>query len=161
MGKRADMACYDGLVRVLRNDDDRLVRSEAAFAVGRLNRRYFSVGFTPLAEAVQADPSVFVRAAAATSLGYVRDARAIPVLVEALYDDARGKMVVRNGDRVTTYKACPADAARTSLEKIVGLRFASSAATTQARRDEMSAKWEGWYTARRHMLPQTHAYAKK
>ena len=161
IARNPNMSDYDALVRTLRTDENRLVRSQAAFALGELNQRRFSIAFTPLVEALETDPSVFVRAAAATSLGDVRDARAVEILVTALDDQTRGEMVIKHGDKATLYKACPSDAARTSLEKVLRFKYTSDAMTAQERRDAISAQWQNWYAARRDRLPSARAYAKK
>jgi HEAT repeat protein len=161
LGEHPDMASYNALVKALRADPDRLVRSQAAFAVGRFNQRFFSVGFAPLVEALETDSSVFVRAAAATALSSNRDSRAVAVLVEALDDQARGEVSIVVGDRTVTYKACVADAARTSLEKIVGLKYISQAQTAKAQRDEIAAKWTDWYRSAQASLPNDSAVATK
>jgi HEAT repeat protein len=154
LGETGDMSCYDDLVVVLRRDPNRIVRSEAAFALGSLSERYYSVGFFPLVDSLENDPSVFVRSASALSLSRTRDSRAVAPLVTALHDKARGEVAMREGERVIVYRACVSDAARTSLEKIVQLRFASTAETAEAKRDEMAAKWQ-------HMLPSNTALARK
>ena len=161
LGREQDMANYETLVDVMRSDPDRLVRSKAAFAVGKLSERYFSVGFQPLAEALATDDSVFVRAAAATALSSTCDSRSVGVLVGALEDNARGEMTIREGDHSVTYRACAADAARTSLEKVVGVQLTSKADDAAARRAEVAAAWQNWYAAKQELLPSDTALARK
>jgi len=161
LGAEQDKAHYDTLVDVLRYDPDRLVRSKAALAIGKLNERYFSVGFQPLAEAVVVDGSVFVRAAAATALSSTCDSRAVAVLVGALEDSARGELTVREGEHYVTYRACTADAARSSLEKVVAIEFRPRAGDAAAMRMEMAAAWQSWYSANESLLPSETALARK
>lgn len=160
-GRTGDMSCYDELVVSLRRDPNRLVRSQAAFALGALSKRYYSVGFFPLVDSLENDSSVFVRSACALSLSSTRDSRAVGPLVRALRDTARGRMAVRNGDRVVVYRACVSDAARSSLESVVKMTFASKAETAQAQRNEMAGMWESWYLPREDMFPGTTAMASK
>jgi HEAT repeat protein len=161
LAKKEDMAKYDDLVVVLREDPERLVRSEAAFSLGRLGQTYYSVGFYPLVDALENDSSAFVRAAAALSLSYTRDSRAIAPLVRALGDTGRGEMAVKDGDKVTVYKACVADAARESLERILEMKIASSEDTTEAQRTEIARTWQQWYASKAHMLPSETALASR
>jgi HEAT repeat protein len=161
LGKHADMSSYNDLVGVLKTDPDRLVRSQAAFAIGKISQKHFSIGFEPLAQAVEGDKSVLGRSAAALALSSTRDSRAVSVLVSALSDTSRGEVKVRTGDRVVTYRACTADAARTSLEKIVGLKYTSAAATAQAQRDEIAAQWSNWYASAAASLPDGRAVATR
>jgi hypothetical protein len=159
VGETCDPKLYDNVVALLRDDPDRLVRSQAAFTLGDYSRRYYSVGYTPLVNALQNDPSVFVRAASALSLSATKDSRAVEPLIASLRDDDRGEMLVRNGDKATVYKACTADAARTSLEKIVGLQFDSKSAQADAKRMEVASQWEDWYTPRADYFPSQTAVA--
>lgn len=161
LGTTGDMSCYDELVVSLRRDPNRLVRSQAAFALGKLSKRYYSVGFFPLVDSLENDSSVFVRSACALSLSSTRDSRAVGPLVRALRDTARGRMAVRRGDKVVVYRACVSDAARSSLESVVKLTFASQAQTARAQRDEIAGMWEGWYLPREHMFPGGTALASK
>lgn len=161
LGQAGEMAAYDDLVAILRTDPDRLVRSQAAFALGDLSEKYYAVAFTPLSEALATDKSVFVRAAAAKSLAVVADARAVGPLVATLRDRSRGEVRVRQGDRVVRYRACASDAARTSLEKTVGLSFSSHAMTAKDQREEIYSNWETWYAARRSHFPADRAFAAK
>ncbi len=161
IGQAGDISTYDELVSVLQMDSDRLVRSQAAFALGELSKRYYSVGFTPLVDSLENDPSVFVRAAAALSLSATRDSRAVEPLVAALADDTRGEMAVKEGDRVIVYKACAADAARTSLEKIVGVTFQSDAPAVEDKRREIASHWDDWYTPRVDCFPGKTAVARQ
>lgn len=161
LGKNGDMSCYDDLVVILRRDPERLIRSQAAFALGDLGLRYYSVGFHPLVDSLENDPSAFVRAASALALSYTRDSRAIAPLVTALRDMGRGEVALRNGDKVVVYRACVSDAARTSLESILQMSFASKAETAQAKREDTAAQWENWYQPRRHLLPGATALASK
>jgi len=161
LGRTGDMSCYDELVVVLRRDPNRLVRSRAAFALGELSKRYYSVGFFPLVDSLQHDGSVFVRSACALSLCATRDSRAVGPLVAALRDKGKGQMAVRRGDRIVIYKACVSDAARSSLEKIVGMTFTSKAQKANAQRDEIAGMWENWYLPRQDMFPGDTALASK
>ncbi len=161
LGTVGDMSAYDDLVAVLRQDPDRLVRSQAAFALGHLSQRYYSVGFYPLVDALENDASVFVRSASALSLANTRDSRSVEPLVAALRDTARGEMAVRYGDKVVVYKACVADAARTALRQIVRIDFASTAPTADAQREEIAEMWEAWYAPRQNFLPRDTALAKQ
>lgn len=156
-----DISGYEDLVAVIREDPDRLVRSQAAFGLGTFGKQYFGIGFHPLADSLENDPSPFVRSAAALSLSSVRDCHAIAPLVAALRDASRGEMAVRHGARVVVYRACVADAARTSLEKIIGLDFRSTATSPEGKRMEIASQWEAWYMPRRHMLPGETAIAVK
>ena len=74
------------IARVLKNDDNELVRHEAAFSLGQM---CYSSSVQPLADATTNDPSMFVRHEAAIALGVVgsRDAKA--ALEEALGDPDR------------------------------------------------------------------------
>ncbi|MCD6404640.1 MAG: HEAT repeat domain-containing protein [Planctomycetes bacterium] len=161
LGTVGDMSAYDDLVVVLRQDPDRLVRSQAAFALGQMGRRYYSIGFYPLVDALENDASVFVRSASALSLANTRDSRSVEPLVAALRDTDRGEMAVRYGDKVIVYKACVSDAARTSLRQIVQMNFTSTAQTADAQRDEVAGMWEAWYTPRQNLLPRDTALAKR
>jgi len=160
LGARADMSSYDTIVYILKNDSDRLVRSQAAFALGDLNRRYYSVAFQPLVEALETDPSVFVRAASALALSETPDSRAIEPLVAALYDTAHGEVKVWAGNKVITYRACPADAARTALEKIAPLKFRSIAVSADTKRKEIASQWQRWYGDVHDLLPEHTAVAE-
>ena len=159
LGRRQDMDCYERLVAVLHEDPDRLVRSEAAFALARLSEKYYSIGFCPLLEALENDPSAFVRAASALSLSATPDSRAVEPLVKALRDRARGRVALRWEDRVVVYDACVSDAARFSLEEIVGLHFESQAPSADAQRREITAGWSSWYEPRGHLFPKSTAVA--
>jgi len=161
LGRTGDMSCYDELVVTLRRDPNRLVRSRAAFALGELSKRYYSVGFFPLVDSLQHDGSVFVRSACARSLSATRDSRAVGPLVAALRDMGKGQMAVRRGDRIVIYKACVSDAARSSLEKIVEMTFTSKAQKANAQRDEIAGMWENWYLPRQDMFPGDTALASK
>ena len=161
LGETGDMSVYNDLVAALRTDPDRLVRSQAAFAIGELNKRYYSIGFYPLTEALEHDSSVFVRAASALSLSAVKDARAVAPLVTALRDDERGEAEVMAGDKVIVYKVSAADAARTSLERLVGLQFASRAITAGEKRSEIASQWEDWYEPRIACFPTETAVASQ
>jgi HEAT repeat protein len=155
------MTCYDDLVTTLRKDPDRMVRSQAAFSLGELGKRYYSVGFNPLVDSLENDPSAFVRSASALALSCTRDSRAVAPLVAALKDTERGEVAVRQGKKVRVYRACVSDAARSSLEKVLEMSFTSVAETAQAQRDDIAAQWDSWYQPRRHRLPGATAFAKK
>ncbi len=161
LGQNGDMTCYDELVTALRRDPDRMVRSQAAFSLGELGKRYYSVGFNPLVDSLENDPSAFVRSASALALSCTRDSRAVAPLVASLRDTERGEVAVRKGDKVVVYRACVSDAARTSLEKILEMRFTSVADTAEEKRVDIAAQWDSWYQPRRHRLPGATAYAKK
>ncbi len=162
LGEKRDMADYDEIVRVMRGDPDRIVRSKAAIALGQLGQRYYAIGFTPLCEALQNDQSVFVRAAAAKALSSTNDSRSVSVLVHALDDEARGEAVVLEDDHAVTVRACAADAARTSLEGLLGMRFAAEAVNAAPeKRAEMASQWQSWYTVKADKLPKSSSLASK
>ncbi len=71
------------IARVLKNDDNELVRHEAAFSLGQM---CYSSSVGPLAEATLQDPSMFVRHEAAIALGVVGSKEARDVLERALDD---------------------------------------------------------------------------
>ena len=56
------------IAKVLKNDENELVRHEAAFALGQMN---YSSAIPPLNDATLHDPSMFVRHEAAIALGVV------------------------------------------------------------------------------------------
>ncbi len=160
MGATGDMSHYGELVQALRRDPNRMVRSQAAFSIGEISKRYYSIGFYTLVDALENDPSVFVRSASALSLSATHDSRAIAPLVRALNDNGRGRIAVRRGDSVVVYSACVADAARTSLEKIMRMSFTSQADTATVQRHEIALMWEEWYISREHIFPGTRAFAR-
>jgi len=71
------------IAKVLKNDDNELVRHEAAFALGQMN---YSSAIPPLNDATLHDPSMFVRHEAAIALGVVGSREAIETLEKALND---------------------------------------------------------------------------
>jgi len=161
LGEDPDMKYYGQVVAMLQNDPDRLVRSQAAFTLGKFSERYYSIGFNPLADAMRSDSSLFVRAASAVSISATVDCRAIEPLIESLRDDARGEAQLKVGGKVIVYRACPADAARVSLEKIMGMEFTSAATTTDEQRFEIASQWEDWYDPRAGCFPSQTAVAKQ
>jgi HEAT repeat protein len=161
LGEAPDMDHYAALVDILQNDPDRIVRSQAALTLGKYSEKYYAIGFCPLSESMQNDPSLFVRAASAVSLSAVRDSRAVVPLIESLRDDARGEVEIALGDKVMVYRACPADAARTSLEKIMGMSFDSAAAVADQKRTEIASQWEDWYDPRAGFFPSPQTAVAK
>jgi len=71
------------IAKVLKNDDNELVRHEAAFALGQMN---YSSAIPPLNDATLHDPSMFVRHEAAIALGVVGSREAKETLEKALND---------------------------------------------------------------------------
>lgn len=71
------------IARVLKSDDNELVRHEAAFSLGQICH---SSGIDPLADATLNDSSMFVRHEAAIALGVIGSARAKGALRRALED---------------------------------------------------------------------------
>jgi deoxyhypusine monooxygenase len=70
---------------VLRDDDNALVRHEAAFSLGQLG---YTSGIAALADAVRLDPSFFVRHEAAVALGVIGSEEARKTLDAALKDES-------------------------------------------------------------------------
>jgi deoxyhypusine monooxygenase len=68
---------------VLKNDDNELVRHEAAFSLGQMCLRS---GVPPLEDATRNDPSLFVRHEAAVALGVIGSQDAKATLQKALDD---------------------------------------------------------------------------
>jgi HEAT repeat protein len=68
---------------VLKNDDNELVRHEAAFSLGQMCLRS---GIPPLEDATKNDPSLFVRHEAAVALGVIGSQDAKATLQKALDD---------------------------------------------------------------------------
>ena len=68
---------------VLKNDDNELVRHEAAFSLGQMCLRS---GIPPLEDATRNDPSLFVRHEAAVALGVIGSQDAKETLQKALED---------------------------------------------------------------------------
>lgn len=68
---------------VLKNDDNELVRHEAAFSLGQMCLRS---GIPPLEDATKNDPSLFVRHEAAVALGVIGSQDAKATLQKALED---------------------------------------------------------------------------
>jgi HEAT repeat protein len=85
MADIAGEAAIEPIGKVLKDDDNDLVRHEAAFSLGQLG---FSSGIEPLAEAVKNDPSLFVRHEAAVALGVIGSEEARKTLNEALEDES-------------------------------------------------------------------------
>ena len=71
------------IAKILKNDDNELVRHEAAFALGQMS---YSSAIPPLADATLNDPSMFVRHEAAIALGVVGSKEAKETLEKALND---------------------------------------------------------------------------
>ena len=71
------------IAHVLKNDENELVRHEAAFSLGQM---CYSSSVKPLAESTLQDPSMFVRHEAAIALGVVGSKEAKDVLEKALDD---------------------------------------------------------------------------
>ena len=71
------------VAKVLKNDENELVRHEAAFSLGQL---CYSSAIPPLNDATLNDPSMFVRHEAAIALGVVGSKDAKETLEKALSD---------------------------------------------------------------------------
>ena len=71
------------IAKVLKNDENELVRHEAAFSLGQM---CYSSGIGPLTDATLNDPSMFVRHEAAIALGVVGSKDAKQALEKALND---------------------------------------------------------------------------
>ena len=71
------------VAKVLKHDDNELVRHEAAFSLGQMG---LSSGVTPLVDATLNDPSMFVRHEAAIALGVIGSNDAKEALEKALAD---------------------------------------------------------------------------
>lgn len=71
------------VAKVLKNDENELVRHEAAFSLGQM---CYSSAIEPLADATLHDPSMFVRHEAAIALGVVGAKEAKATLEKALND---------------------------------------------------------------------------
>jgi HEAT repeat protein len=71
------------VAKVLKNDDNELVRHEAAFSLGQM---CYSSAVPPLIDATLNDPSMFVRHEAAIALGVVGNKEAKETLQKALDD---------------------------------------------------------------------------
>ncbi|AFS81285.1 HEAT repeat-containing PBS lyase [Candidatus Nitrosopumilus koreensis AR1] len=71
------------IAKVLKNDDNELVRHEAAFSLGQM---CYSSSVPPLTDATLNDPSMFVRHEAAIALGVVGNKDAKDALEKALND---------------------------------------------------------------------------
>ena len=71
------------VANVLKNDDNELVRHEAAFSLGQMCLRS---GVPPLEDATKNDPSLFVRHEAAVALGVIGSQDAKATLQKALED---------------------------------------------------------------------------
>jgi len=74
------------IAKVLKNDENELVRHEAAFALGQMS---YSSAIPPLADATLNDPSMFVRHEAAIALGVVGSKEAKETLEKALNDSEK------------------------------------------------------------------------
>lgn len=74
------------IANVLKNDENELVRHEAAFALGQMS---YSSAIPPLNDATLHDPSMFVRHEAAIALGVVGSKEAKGALKDALNDPAK------------------------------------------------------------------------
>ena len=73
----------DFFIKVLKNDDNELVRHEAAFSLGQMS---YSSAIPPLIDSTLNDPSMFVRHEAAIALGVVGNKEAKETLQKALND---------------------------------------------------------------------------
>jgi deoxyhypusine monooxygenase len=71
------------IAKVLKHDENELVRHEAAFSLGQM---CLSSGINPLAESTLNDPSMFVRHEAAIALGVIGSKEAKDALEKALND---------------------------------------------------------------------------
>ena len=71
------------IAKVLKNDENELVRHEAAFSLGQMS---YSSAIPPLTDATLHDPSMFVRHEAAIALGVVGNKEAKDALKKALDD---------------------------------------------------------------------------
>jgi deoxyhypusine monooxygenase len=71
------------IAKVLKDDENELVRHEAAFSLGQMS---YSSAIPPLADATLNDPSMFVRHEAAIALGVVGNKEAKETLIKALND---------------------------------------------------------------------------
>ena len=71
------------IAKVLKNDENELVRHEAAFSLGQM---CYSSAISPLTDATLHDPSMFVRHEAAIALGVVGSKEAKETLEKALHD---------------------------------------------------------------------------
>ena len=71
------------IAKVLKGDENELVRHEAAFSLGQM---CLSSGINPLAESTLNDPSMFVRHEAAIALGVIGSKEAKDALEKALND---------------------------------------------------------------------------
>ena len=71
------------IAKVLKNDENELVRHEAAFSLGQM---CYSSSIKPLTDATLNDPSMFVRHEAAIALGVVGSNEAKEALEKALED---------------------------------------------------------------------------
>jgi deoxyhypusine monooxygenase len=71
------------IAKVLKNDENELVRHEAAFSLGQM---CYSSAIPPLTDATLNDPSMFVRHEAAIALGVVGSKDAKDALEKALSD---------------------------------------------------------------------------
>jgi deoxyhypusine monooxygenase len=71
------------IAKVLKDDENELVRHEAAFSLGQM---CLSSGINPLADATLNDPSMFVRHEAAIALGVIGSKEAKDALEKALND---------------------------------------------------------------------------
>jgi len=71
------------IAKVLKHDENELVRHEAAFSLGQM---CLSSGINPLADATLNDPSMFVRHEAAIALGVIGSKEAKDALEKALND---------------------------------------------------------------------------
>ena len=71
------------IAKVLKHDENELVRHEAAFSLGQM---CLSSGVSPLADSTLNDPSMFVRHEAAIALGVIGSKEAKDALEKALND---------------------------------------------------------------------------
>ena len=96
----------DSISRVLENDQNALVRHEAAFSLGQLG---YTAATAALSNAVKSDPSYFVRHEAAIALGVIGSEDARETLNEALKDESEevresAIIALANLDYVSTIK---------------------------------------------------------
>lgn len=77
--------CSRAIGKVLKYDNNALVRHEAAFSLGQLGYRS---GIPALTDAVRSDSSFFVRHEAAVALGVIGSEEARKTLSEALKDES-------------------------------------------------------------------------
>jgi HEAT repeat protein len=102
----AGESSVDPIGHVLNNDNNALVRHEAAFSLGQLG---FTRAIKWLSEAVDSDPSFFVRHEAAVALGVIGCEKARKILDKALNDESEevresAIIALSNLDYISTIK---------------------------------------------------------